>query len=160
LREDLRTVGVEARWSPMADLVLAGGSGLVLVVGGAHVLAGTLSTGGLIVVLAYLQDLYTPVRGLAKLSGSLAKAGASAARVHEVLTATEAVTDPPNARPAPMLTTDVRFERVSFCHEPGVPVLSDVSLSVRAGETVCLFGASARCCTCCCGCTTWMPAAC
>src|SRR5882724_6278314 len=67
LRVDLRTVGVEARWSPMADLVLACGSGLVLVVGGAHVLGGTLTTGGLLVVLAYLQDLYSPVRGLAKL---------------------------------------------------------------------------------------------
>ena len=38
LEVDLHTVGVEARWSPMANLVLAGGSGLVLVVGGAHVL--------------------------------------------------------------------------------------------------------------------------
>ncbi|HEX4701287.1 MAG TPA: ABC transporter ATP-binding protein [Pseudonocardiaceae bacterium] len=126
----------------MADLVLACGSGLVLVVGGAHVLMGTLSTGGLIVVLAYLQDLYTPVRCLAKLAGTLAKAGASAARVHEVLAATEAVTDVPDARPAPALTSDVRFEHVSFCYVPDVPVLADVSLSVAAGETVCLFGRS------------------
>ncbi|HEX5120721.1 MAG TPA: ABC transporter transmembrane domain-containing protein, partial [Pseudonocardiaceae bacterium] len=42
LRADLDTVGVEARWSPLADLVLAGGAGLVLVVGGSQVIGGSL----------------------------------------------------------------------------------------------------------------------
>jgi ATP-binding cassette subfamily B protein len=142
LRADLEAVGVEARWSPMANLVLAAGAGLVLVVGGGHVLSGALTTGDLLVVLAYLGDLYAPVRGLAKLSGSLAKAGASANRVHEVFRSTEAVTDLPNARPAPPILRDVRFERVWFCYEGGVPVLRDFSLDIHAGETVCLFGPS------------------
>jgi ATP-binding cassette subfamily B protein len=142
LEVDLHTVGVEARWSPMANLVLAGGSGLVLVVGGAHVLSGSLTTGSLLVVLAYLQDLYSPVRGLARLSGSLAKAGASAARVHDVLASTDAVTDVPNARRAPLHVNEVRFERVGFSYETGVPVLSDFDLTLNAGETVCLFGPS------------------
>ncbi|HEY3608695.1 MAG TPA: ABC transporter ATP-binding protein [Pseudonocardiaceae bacterium] len=146
LRVDLRTVDVEARWSPMADLVLACGSGLVLVVGGAHVLAGTLTTGSLLVVLAYLQDLYSPVRGLAKLSGSLAKAGASAVRVHEVFAAsdaaTDAVTDVRHARTAPLLERGVHFENVCFAYQPGVPVLTDFTLDLPVGETVCLFGPS------------------
>jgi ATP-binding cassette subfamily B protein len=142
LHADLRAVEVEARWSPMSNLVLAAGSGLVLVVGGSHVITGALSVGDLIVVLAYLQELYSPVRGLARLSGSLAKAGASAARVHEVFASTEAVTDVPNARPAPPLVRDVRFEQVWFGYEPGVPVLRDFDLTVHAGETVCLFGPS------------------
>jgi ATP-binding cassette subfamily B protein len=142
LRTDLETVGVEARWSPLADLVLACGAGLVLVVGGVHVLSGGLTIGSLLVVLAYLDDLYSPVRGLAKLSGSLAKAGASATRVHEVLAANEIVLDVPNARTAPLLIRDLRFENVGFAYEPGSPVLTDFNLTVRAGETVCLFGPS------------------
>jgi ATP-binding cassette subfamily B protein len=142
LRTDLETVGVEARWSPLADLVLACGAGLVLVVGGVHVLSGGLTIGSLLVVLAYLDDLYSPVRGLAKLSGSLAKAGASATRVHEVLAADEIVLDVPNARTAPLLIRDLRFENVGFAYEPGSPVLTDFNLTVRAGETVCLFGPS------------------
>ncbi len=142
LRTDLTAIGVEARWTPMADLVLACGGGLVLIVGGAHVLSGALSVGGLLVVLAYLEDLYSPVRGLAKLSGSLAKAGASAARVHDVLSATEAVSDVPDALPAPWSIRDVRFDHVTFAYEPGVPVLRDFSLTLRPGETLCLFGRS------------------
>ncbi|HEX4724744.1 MAG TPA: ABC transporter ATP-binding protein [Pseudonocardiaceae bacterium] len=139
---DLATVGVEARWSPLADLVLASGCGLVLIVGGAHVLAGTLSTGSLLVVLAYVRDLYAPVRGLARLSGALAKAGASAARVHEVCTATEAVTDPRHPVPVPARIEEIRFEHVDFGYQPSLPVLRDFDLTVLAGETVCLFGPS------------------
>jgi ABC-type multidrug transport system fused ATPase/permease subunit len=142
LDADLHAVGVEVRWSPIADLVLACGSGLVLVVGGAHVLAGSLTTGTLLVVLAYLRDLYAPVRGLARLSGVLAKAAASAARVHEVCGATDAVTDAPHARPAPALTRDVRFAHVGFRYEPTVPVLDDFTMTIRVGETVCLRGPS------------------
>ncbi len=142
LRVDLHTLTVEARWSPLADLVLAGGGGLVLIIGGAHVLAGSLTVGSLLVVLAYLQDLYSPVRGLAKLAGSLAKAGASAARVHDVLAAQEAVIDLPNARQAPLLIRDIRFEHVAFAYEPGQPVLHDFNLTLPAGQTVCLFGPS------------------
>jgi ATP-binding cassette, subfamily B, bacterial len=142
LRADLDTVGVEARWSPLADGVLAVGAGLVLVVGGVRVVGGGLSVGSLLVVLAYLDDLYSPVRGLAKLAGSLAKAGASAVRVHEVLNATEAVVDIPEPRRAPLAIQQVRFEQVNFAYEPGQPVLRDFGLTVAAGETVCLFGPS------------------
>ena len=142
LAADLETLGVEARWSPTADLVLACGAGLVLVVGGAHVLSGGLTVGSLLVVLAYLDDLYAPVRGLAKLAGSLAKAGASATRIHEVFVATESVVDHPDARQAPLVIRDVQFDNVEFCYEPGVPVLTGFNLTVHAGETVCLFGPS------------------
>jgi ATP-binding cassette subfamily B protein len=142
LARDLDTVGVTARWSPLADLVLAAGAGLVLIVGGAHFLTGSLTIGGLLVVLAYLEDLYAPVRGLARLAGSLAKAGASAVRVREVLAAPDTVTDPPDARPAPTSIRQIRFERVGFGYHPDHPVLHDFSLTVRAGETVCLFGPS------------------
>jgi ATP-binding cassette subfamily B protein len=142
LRADLDTLGVEARWSPLADLVLAGGAGLVLVVGGTQVLGGGLTVGTLLVVLAYLDDLYTPVRGLAKLAGSLAKAGASAVRVHEVLAATEAVVDIPEPRQAPEIIQQIRFEQVGFAYEPGLPVLHGFDLTVASGETVCLFGPS------------------
>jgi ABC-type bacteriocin/lantibiotic exporter with double-glycine peptidase domain len=74
---------------------------LVLVVGGRHVLTGVLTTGQLLVVLAYLRDLYSLVRGLTRLSAVLAKAGASASRVRDVLECDEAVVDKEDARPAP-----------------------------------------------------------
>ena len=48
---------------------------LVLVAGGLQVRGGALTTGGLLVVLGYLRDLYSPVRALTRLSGVWARAG-------------------------------------------------------------------------------------
>jgi ABC-type multidrug transport system fused ATPase/permease subunit len=139
---ELRAIEVDARWTPMADVVLAIGAALVLVIGGRHVLSGALTVGQLLVVLAYLRDLYSPVRGLTRLSVVLAKAGASAARVREILHCDEAVEDRYDARPAPALRSGVRFERVSFGYETGQPVLDHFDLDIAAGETVCLLGPS------------------
>lgn len=139
---ELRAIDVDARWTPVADIVLAIGSALVLVVGGRHVLAGLLTTGQLLVVLAYLRDLYSPVRGLTRLSAVLAKAGASASRVQEVLNCDEAVVDRQDARRAPALRQDVRFEQVAFSYEAAHPVLQGYDLRIAAGETVCLLGPS------------------
>ncbi|MER7247448.1 ABC transporter ATP-binding protein [Kribbella sp. NPDC000426] len=139
---ELRAIDVDARWTPIADIVLAIGTALVLIAGGRHVLTGALSVGELLVVLAYLRDLYSPVRGLTRLSVVLAKAGASAVRVRDVLDCDEAVEDRYDARPAPRLRSGVRFERVSFGYEPGRPVLGCFDLEITAGETVCLLGPS------------------
>jgi ABC-type multidrug transport system fused ATPase/permease subunit len=139
---ELRAIGVEARWTPVADVLLSIGSALVLVVGGLHVLSGSMSIGVLLVVTTYLRSLYSPVRGLTKLSATLAKAGASATRLREVLDCTEAVVDPPNARTAPALTRHVEFNNVEFSYEPEHPVLDRFNLHIAAGETVCLIGPS------------------
>ena len=48
----------------------------------------------------------------------------------------------PDARPAPLLRSGVRLERVGFGYEPDRPVLSGLDLHIAAGETVCLFGPS------------------
>jgi ATP-binding cassette subfamily B protein len=142
LNVELRAIGVEARWTPVADVLLSIGSALVLVVGGLHVLGGSMSIGVLLVVVSYLRSLYSPVRGLTKLSATLAKAGASATRLREVLDCDEAVVDPPDARTAPALTRDVEFDNVDFSYEPEHPVLDGFDLRIAAGETVCLIGPS------------------
>jgi ATP-binding cassette subfamily B protein len=119
----------------VADIVLAVGSALVLVVGGRHVLTGVLTTGQLPVVLAYLRDLYLPVRGLTRLSA--VQAGASASRVRDVLECDEVVVDWADARPAPALRQDVRSKRLPSATKPHIRCCRRSSC-----ETVCLLGPS------------------
>jgi ATP-binding cassette, subfamily B, bacterial len=142
LGAELKAVDVEARWTPVGDVVLAVGSALVLVVGGTHVISGSLSVGALLVVLAYLRDLYSPVRGLTRLSTTLAKASVSAERIKQVLACEEAVAQRQGARPAPRLTHGVRFERVDFGYERPGAQLKGFDLEISAGETVCVLGSS------------------
>jgi ATP-binding cassette subfamily B protein len=142
LAAESHAVGVDARWSPRADLVLGVGSGTVLFVGAQRVLSGGMSTGTLLVVLAYLASMYAPVRALARLASTLAKAGASSARIREILDCDEEVTDQPWAIEAPPAVDVVRFEGVSFAYAPGQWVLRDFDLDVPRGSTVCLLGPS------------------
>jgi ATP-binding cassette subfamily B protein len=135
-------VMTEALWSPIPGIVLAVGTGIVLVGGGLQVLDGTLTTGELLVVLSYLRALQSPVRSLVRLSGMRAKATASALRLQDVLTCTEAVPVPDRPLPVPPVREGLRLEAVRFSYTSDRPVLAGFDLTVRAGETVCLFGPS------------------
>jgi ATP-binding cassette, subfamily B, bacterial len=142
LGAELGAVAVEARWTPVVDSILAIGTGLALVVGGTHVLHGELSIGALLVVLAYLRDLYSPVRSLTRLSTLMAKAGVSMTRLAEVLDSHETVREPKHPVRPPDGIPSVRMEAVEFGYEPGQPVLSDFDLDVAPGETIALLGPS------------------
>ena len=116
------------------------GTALVLGVGGLHVLEGRLTVGGLLVVVAYLAAVYTPISEIARTTGTLQQAVVSARRVRELLSLTPEAADAPGSIAADGLRGHVRFEAVDFAYEPGRPVLEDVSFEARPGELVALVG--------------------
>jgi ATP-binding cassette, subfamily B, bacterial len=137
----LGTIAAQLQFKLGTGSVTALGTAVVIVVGGLHVLHGSLSVGGMWIFLSYLGALYSPMETLAYLASGYASASASARRVFEVLDSEVAVRDAPNARPLPGDARGViRFEHVSFGYEPGRLVLEDVSLEARPGETVALVG--------------------
>jgi ABC-type multidrug transport system fused ATPase/permease subunit len=142
LHAEQRAVTTEARWAPVPSIVLAVGTGAVLVAGGMRVRSGALTTGELLVVLAYLRDLQSPVRGLVRLTAVRAKAAAGLQRLAEVLGCTEAVPVPAAPRALPAAHTGLRFEGVCFGYRTDRPVLDGFALDVAPGETVCLYGPS------------------
>jgi ATP-binding cassette subfamily B protein len=96
----------------------------------------------LLVVIAYLRELYAPVRSLTRLSSVLAKAGASATRVADILDCQTAVTDWAEARPVPLPIRTLEMRDVRFAYDENHTVLKDFNLDIAAGETVCLLGPS------------------
>ena len=78
----------ESLFSVAVTAVTLSGTALILVVGGLHVLDGTLTLGSLLVVIAYLAAVYDPVSAIAHSSGSLQQAVASARRVREIFALT------------------------------------------------------------------------
>lgn len=118
------------------------GTAAVLVVGGEHVLAGTLSLGSLLVFIAYLASLYAPLEAMSYLSSQFASAAGGARRVLEILDARDAVTEKVGAV-APASGPEVgrvRLERVTFGYEAGRPVLREVDLEARPGQMIALVG--------------------
>jgi subfamily B ATP-binding cassette protein MsbA len=98
-------------------------------------------TNGLIsmfyVMLAGMAD---PARRLSQEFSQIQQASAAAERVYEVLDREPTIVDPPRPLPLPRLTHSLRLENVGFHYQADKQVLSDVSLEVRAGETIAIVG--------------------
>jgi ABC-type multidrug transport system fused ATPase/permease subunit len=139
-RAAVTALAVQARYSPFADVILALGGGLILVLGVTKVLAGDLTVGVLLVVLTYVSNLYDPIRSLTRLSSVLARAAASGERLQQILSAEEMVADEPSATRAPEGACSLSLDRVTFGYHAEVPVLRELSLEIAAGETLCIVG--------------------
>ena len=140
VRAALAAMDLEARWSPIADLLLAAGGGLVLWLGVTAVTSGRMTLGTLLVVLAYLSSLYGPIRSLARLARTLARGAASRERILEVLDSGEVVPEAADPLPAGPPRHGLALRGVWFAYTEGNPVLRHLDLEVAAGERVCVVG--------------------
>ena len=125
---------------PMVDLVMAVAVAVVVMYGGYLVLGGAFQVSVLVAYALYIQRFFDPIRNLTMQYTELQKAMASGQRIFEVLDTASEVTDLPDATVLPPVRGEVRFEQVSHSYTQGIEVLHDVSLHIRAGETVALVG--------------------
>ena len=140
LRAGLRQVDLQARLPAAIDVVGQVGRASVLFLGAALVLRGQLSLGLLLVLLTYLQQLYGPMKALARLSSTIAKGQAGAERIEDVLGSRAVVFERPDAVDAPPLEGLVELQGVCFGYDAAQPVLSDINLVALPGEVVALAG--------------------
>jgi ATP-binding cassette subfamily B protein len=82
------------------------------------------------------------VQGLTSIYQTLRKATVALETTYEILDADEVVADEPDAVDMQRAHGDVRFDRITFTHANGRVLFEDLSLHVRAGETVALVGPS------------------
>ncbi len=116
------------------------GTGVIVVVGGVHVMRGQLKVGELTVVVSYLAAVYGPLSSIAHTTGQLQGAVAGARRVRAMFALTPETEDAPNAIDASKVVGDIRFENVGFDYPDGTKVLHDIDFTAKPGEVVALVG--------------------
>ena len=136
----LRARSLKAKLSPLVEIIVAGGTCIVLWFGARMVLDGTLSAGSLIVFIFYLGKMYKPMQELSKMTDAYSKAAVGYERIREVLETERGVKDLPNARSAPRLKGRIEFDHVGFEYEPGRTVLHDLSIMIERGQVAALVG--------------------
>jgi ATP-binding cassette subfamily B protein len=131
---------VTAAVMPAVELLVSIATALVIVFGGMRVLDGSLTVGVMVAFALYVQRFFDPVRDLVLQYTQLQRAMAGGQRIFEVLDTKPEIVDADDAFELPDVRGEIEFDGVTFEYVPGVPVLSDINLHVRAGETVALVG--------------------
>ena len=130
-----------SRYSPSVNLISHLSVAILLGYGGWLVMRDELALGsGLIVFLGLLQRFAGQVNSITTITDSVQQSLAAARRVFEILDAPTEVQSHPRALRQPHLAGPVQFENASFEYEPGVPVLTGITLDIPAGSCMGILG--------------------
>lgn len=142
MRARIRYIVASSGYGLVVGLTTAVGGAAVLYIGARRVQAGSVTLGELTLIMAYLLQLYAPLKTMSKRAGSLQNYLASAERTFAVLDDEPDVKERPGARPLARARGDVVFEAVSFAYDGERPVIEDVSFHAQAGARVGMSGAT------------------
>lgn len=121
-------------------------AGAYLVLGGKTHLLGIrmcprpLDLASLLVFYGLLAGTADPFRKMSDVFTQLQRAAAACDRIFATLDRTSKVRDPERPVPLPRHSRDIVFDNVNFAYQTGEPVLQQINLTIRAGETVALVG--------------------
>lgn len=116
---------------------------LVIAFAGYQVIMGNVTIGTMVAFVGYLERVYSPLRRLINSSTTLVQAIASIDRVFEFMNEKYDIVDKENAIDPGRVKGSVDFRNVSFRYEDETnPVLKDINLNVRQGETIAFVGMS------------------
>lgn len=140
--EGIKLERMAAAASRTVELIKAAGLWATVLYGALLVLDGRLTPGTVLIFIAYLNDMYKPLRNLAKTSTRLSRAVVSMQRIGEILDTEPEQWSAPTAPATARLRGEIVFDRVSFDYGDGQEVLQEVSFKIAPGQRVALVGSS------------------
>jgi ATP-binding cassette subfamily B protein/subfamily B ATP-binding cassette protein MsbA len=143
LAANLRLTAIQTGAQAVAGTLMAAGAAVVVFLAARRALQGVVTAGDVVLTAAYVAMLYRPLETLTYTASALQSATAGARRVLALIDAAPGVADVPDAVDLPARAQGhVSLQGVTFAYGRGEPALRDVSLDLRAGETVALVGPS------------------
>jgi ATP-binding cassette, subfamily B, bacterial len=140
VRARVRLSFTEAGFGLAVNVAIAIGTAAVLFVGVRHVQTSVLTVGELLIVMAYLSQLYGPMETISQKVGDLQSSLASAERAFELLDETPDVKEKPHARRLGRARGAIVFQDVFFGYDGQISVLRDISFAIPAGTRLGIVG--------------------
>lgn len=138
----MRALRKTALSSPLMEFIGSTGICLMIVYSGTQVINGQSTAGTFFAFLGALASLYPQVKSIAGVNNIVQQALAAAQRVFEVLDRKALIRDVPHAKALKTIKKKIEFKNVGFGYQPDEPVLSDIQLTVKAGEILAIVGRS------------------
>jgi ATP-binding cassette subfamily B protein len=140
MRARLKLAVAQGRYGILVALTMTFGTASVLWLGVRHVQAQTLTLGSLLLVMAYLAQLYEPLRTIGRKVASLQDHLASVERAFSLLDQLPEVVERPDARPLSRAVGTVSYRDVSFGYRRDHAILHEIRFDVTAGTRVGIAG--------------------
>jgi ABC-type transport system involved in Fe-S cluster assembly fused permease/ATPase subunit len=106
------------------------------------VTSGAMTLGDLVLVNAFMIQLYIPLNFLGMLYREIKQSLTDMERLFGLLEQHKEIADAPDARPLRVAGATVRFDDVSFSYDSRRPILRGVTFEIPAGKTVAVVGSS------------------
>jgi len=142
LDANLQSIFYYAIFFPLLEVISASAIALIVWYGGHQVLAGVLTLGTLVAFIQYSDRFFSPISDLSEKYTILQAAMASSERIFKLLDTSPSIGAPSAPKACAAERGLIEFCNVSFCYNPGEPVLQDVSFRVEPGEKVAVVGAT------------------
>ncbi len=114
----------------------------IIIFGGWQISNGSLTTGGFVTFLGAWVSVYKPLKSLISFRVQLQTALVSAERVYEIIDTKPNIQDSKTAVDLVDVKGNIEFKNVCFEYEAGKPILKNINITIPAGKTVALVGAS------------------
>ncbi len=125
-------------------VLVLGAVGLMLWVGGIDVIEGRISGGELAAFIFYSVIVGSAVASISEVIGELQRAAGAAERTMELLQAPNLIQSPAKPQPLPKVSGNIEIDQLCFAYpsRPNVLAIDNLTLTIRAGETLALVGPS------------------
>jgi ATP-binding cassette subfamily B protein len=138
--KSLEAARISSFRQPMLIFVLEALNVCILAYGGSLVIDQAITLGTLIAFTQYRMLLAQPVRQVGGQLNNASRAAASSERIFEILDTSSEVVEKPDAIALESVRGHVRYEDVSFGYGKDFPVVQEINIEARPGETVALLG--------------------
>lgn len=125
---------------PLVEVVAAMAIAITVLYGGVLVSQGKLQVGILVAFTLYINRFFDPIRDISQQYSQLQRAGVAAERIFQILEMSVDIVDKPGAEQLPQIRGEVEFRNVTFAYSRDLPVLHDLNLRMKAGQTVAIVG--------------------
>ncbi len=128
--------------SPMMHIIIAIGIAGTIWYGSYLITSKTITAGDFVAFMTAMLMLYTPIKNIGKNFNAVQLSFMAIERVFEILETPIKIKDKKDAITLPSLKNKILFKDVDFSYVPGTPVLKDINLTIKKGQTVAFVGNS------------------
>jgi ATP-binding cassette, subfamily B, bacterial len=134
------TAQINAIYGPGTQMLGYLSQAALLAIGGNMVIHHQLSIGALVAFFLYLNRFLSPIQLLVQQYNSFQQGQAAVFKLRGLFAIDPSTPEAPAAQELPPIHGEIVFDHVTFGYDPAKPVVRDIDLRIRAGETVAFVG--------------------